>query len=388
MPAAPISCPICARPCAADAPRCPACGTDLYDPAVRELVGAPPAPEAPAIVAGELATARVLGCTRDGLADGKSARGLGLWLGLILLLSFVVPAFQVPHPYQRYVAATDTMEPAIRWEYKMVWDLVGGKARKPPPVVALLFPLAAGLLAVALALTPRVPPVVRAGGLALLGLLGLALCLGPHGRYAFTPHTLITVTNLGMLVGGVGVAWRLLEPTSSEARWVLVAGAGLSLIGLLIPAGALWRQLPGEYRSYADLLGFRVENATPLQAILGGLDRRAAPILFLSLWAALPILVMPLAIGFAWPRPQGPWDKAAPVLRPLAYLILLYLPVAYALYAFNMLGWGSVGADATFLPRARLILIAAPLALFAQLGALACVSGLRRKASAPAADRL
>ena len=256
----------------------------------------------------------------------------------------------------------------------MAWSLLsGGHA------LALLYPLVAGLLAIVVAIAPRVPALARTTVLAVLGLAGVAACLGGHGRMALTPETVLTVSSLGVLVAGVALALRILAPTSRSARGALAVGCALALGGLLLPAHALGRQFPGEFTAYARLLHFRVHDAIPLQAILGALDRRAAPVLFLGLWAGLPMLVLPLAIGFAWPQPGGPWDKAAPLLRPLGYLIVLHLPLAYALYAFNMTGWTDVGAEAAFLPRARLALLALPLALLAQAGALGCVEILRRR---------
>src|SRR5262245_49685506 len=117
-------CPICDRPYAPGAVRCPSCGADLFDEDVRALGQAAHAPgAAPPLEAGSLAIGKFLGVTRDGLAGGRSTRRLAALGALPLLVAFFVPAAQIAHPYRVYLPESSEWVTRIRWEHKMSWEL-------------------------------------------------------------------------------------------------------------------------------------------------------------------------------------------------------------------------------------------------------------------------
>jgi hypothetical protein len=322
---------------------------------------------APPVEAGALSASKFLLVSREGLREGGALRRLGLIGGVLLLVAFVVPVLITPAAYDVDTGAVTA------WDSVMSWDALDGG-----PKLALLYPLIAGLLGLALALVPRLPALARAGGLALLGVAGFALSLGQLGEPAGTPETLLTLTNLGIVAAGVGAAGRVLAPRSVWSRYAMIGGAAIAVIGYLVPMAKLHHALPIEFAMYDGALELDLTDASALGALTGGVDRRVPLLLFLALWGLVPIALLPGAAALAWRMPAEVWDKSSLGLRPLAWLAALYLPLGYALYLFNVTGWPDDGASPFLVARARLLLIATALGLWTLFGALAvCLDRFR-----------
>lgn len=376
------ACPICQKPWRSDTSICAACGADLYDPDVQALAGqafsAGDSLRMAAAEAGALSVGKILGLRQETLVDGSGLRKLAGLGGVLLLLAFVAPALREFD----FVWRGDHWKPKA--SYFMSWELL-----RDGPVVALLYPLLAGLVGLAVALVPRLSGAVRGQILAATGLIGVVLCLGPLGDYGYAPTQAATLTTLGVVVAGVSIAARMLLPHSMPARWGLVAGGGLFLLGLLIPAGDLSARLPFEYLRYSDYLELEFEGTVPLIGLLKGIKPGASEVLFMSAWHLLPLFALPAAAIFAWRKPGGVWDKGGYALRPLAWVLVLYIPLTYALYTFMAVGGGAGGLKAqqqlesALIGRARLGVISFALLLWAQFGLLAALIG-QRKAGAPA----
>jgi hypothetical protein len=278
-------------------------------------------------------------------------------------------------------------------EFTASWHLVHGASALR--VIGLFFPLVAAIAALVLAFAPKITAEVRAWGLAALGLIGIGLCAGELGEFAATPTNMSYIATLGLLTAGVGVTIRMLMPQESGARWAMLAGATIFVIGLLIPAGDMSTRLPVEFQFRPSQLHLNFDDAMPLKTIAGGLKKihwdegelwNSKPrsgfvveVLFLALWLLLPLIALPAVCALGWRRVQGVWDRTGHALRPLAWLVVLYLPLTYALYTFNATGWSDERAHSVMYGRFRLFLIVIPFALWAQFGSAAVlVDRLRR----------
>jgi hypothetical protein len=178
------------------------------------------------------------------------------------------------------------------------------------------------------------------------------------------------------------VALRLHDPGSTTARRALVALGGLAIVALFIPISGASRVLPLELRFYiqdAEALA----SASTIGAFAEVINRDAN-VLFVCLWAFLPLALIPGAIALAWPRPSGVWDTSGKILRPLGWIIAFFVPLAYLLYAFNLTGWDMPGlvstgeyvaryddfVKTTMVSRTKLALLAGGFSLWATLGTL------------------
>lgn len=390
QPKTPYACPICHAAWRGNTNQCASCGADLYDPDVQAMAGATAgAPGAsqnmPGIASGTLSVGRFLGVSPEGIADGSTLRRYGLFGGISLLVAFVLPALRTVH---REFAGTDPSgNPIIKTasDFTSSWTLLA-----KGPALALLFPLVAGLLGLAVAFVPRLSRDVRAKLLALCGLAGLVLCVGKLGQYGMAPESLLSLSVLGMVVAGIGMTARMLTPRSDAARWVLIAGAALVVVGYLIPIPDLAARLPLEFQFRPGQLDLDLSNAMPLTAIAGGMKKIsyggrsgfAVEVLFVAFFLLLPLVATPAAAWLSWRKQSGVWDKSGHALRPLAWFIVLYLPLSYALYTFNASGWDNEGAASAMFGRARLLFIVTPLALWAQFGLYAAVAGRFQETSA------
>jgi hypothetical protein len=196
------------------------------------------------------------------------------------------------------------------------------------------------------------------------------------------PTQVATLVTLGVLLGGVAAAARALLPGSMPARWALVVAGLLVAAGLLIPVEDLTPRLPYDYAFYAQWLEVDVADAVPLAAIAKGVDRRAVGVFFVAVWMLVPLVLVPAVAALGWKRPEGVWDKDGLALRPLTWLLVLYLPILYALMAFSATGWDDQLSQSAMIGRLRLFVIALPLALWAQLGFLAVLVTARPAAPA------
>jgi hypothetical protein len=117
----------------------------------------------------------------------------------------------------------------------------------------------------------------------------------------------------------------------------------------------------------------------PISAIAGGVDRRASEMIFVALFLLAPLLLIPLATLLAWRQPKGIWDKDGLALRPLTWLLLMYVPFLYALMAFSAFGWDNPLAEAAVVGRLRLFVLSLPCVIWAQLGLLSLVLAPRAR---------
>jgi hypothetical protein len=367
-------CPVCEAPWRSDTNVCTSCGADLYDPDVQAFaqgrapgtvpVGAnDPAREAASGDAGTLGAGQILGVRAEGLADGSALRRLGVVGGLALLVAFVLPALR---EFEREGARWIGDDWHFVGILKFSWDLMGqGHA------LALVYPLVAGVGGIALGLVPGLSPAWRGKLLALLGLVGIVVSAGPLGTYALAPTDLATLPTLGILVAGGAMAWRMLAPGSVRARQALVAAGVIFVVGMVLPVADLAPRLPFDYSF--DRLNVELAHAVPVVQIARGLDRRALALFFVAVWLLAPLVLVPAAAALSWRKPRGVWDKDGLALRPLAWVLVLYLPILYALMAFSATGWEDQLSKSAVLGRTRLILVVAPFALWAQLGMLAAL---------------
>ena len=310
-----ITCPICRATNAPGNHLCQKCGADFSDPDVLAMAPGDSAtlPSSSLGEAGALAEDKFLGIALDDLLSGKSLRALALIGAILLVICTLIP---VTANYKTWL---------------MVWKSIDGG-----PWFALLFPLVAAGIGVAVFASRRLEPWVRAVMLAGTGLVGVFFSLAPLGKYAAAPERILPVFAIGMLMAGIGILIRIYRPTDINGRWAMIAGAPLAFLGLVIPLVASDKALPGEFRLFFRTL--EITDVSPLTAYYNGLDHDAM-VQLLSLWGLLPVLVLPIAAAVAWKQPSGVWDKSSPALRPMAWFLVLYVPLTYAVYVFNVFGW-------------------------------------------------
>lgn len=355
-------CPVCAQRNPPHTMRCTACGADFSDPDVQALAGVD-ASSLDLGASGSLASSVFLGVSEDGLTSGTSLRSLAVVGAALAGLGFLLPV------------STDFVELGAAWN-------AGG------PTFALWFPVVALLAGVVVAALPRIAPLHRAGLLTAVGVVGL-LTLPSLAALGGAPEKALVPLTLGLALVGTGLVLRLMSPHSQPARLLVAAGAIATVAGLLLPVGDADSALPVELRFYLDdALG----TAPPAQAYTT-VFQPDPTIVFVTLLALLPLLVAPIAAGLAWPRPSGAWDRLDLVLRPLAWLCVLYWPLSYALSALNVMGWDyarSVIIDHRYISvddfttsalagRLRVAVLALGYALWAQLPAVTLHHALARR---------
>ena len=323
-------CPVCGRKSTfATTMRCRGCGADFYDADVRALArahdgeGTTPGARAQDTAAGALASSRVLWLPLEPTQAHASLRKLAGIGAALLIAAFFIP-----------------LSPDYA-SFQMAWSLLDrGQA------VALLLPPVAAALGLAAALIRPLAIWQCAALLVVPAAVGL-LTLPALGHFAGTPHTPVPLFLLGMSVAGAALIVRILRPTSREARHGVVLGAVLALIGQLVPVADPTGLLPVELLFYpgAEALGpVAMPVAAPLAAFSGDML-----VLWVCLYLLLPLALLPAAALAAWPRPRGPWDQWDTTVRALTWLVVLYLPLGFALYLFDMMGWG-LGIRGVVLP--------------------------------------
>lgn len=306
---------------------------------------------------GSLASNKFLGISIDSLCDGVALRKLAIAGAIALAIGFLIP---MAPSYQR------------QWP----WELLGGGAWLS---LSLLFPIIAAAVGLAAVLLRKLKPVAVAAMLCASGVIGLALCIPGLGDLAGTPSKLMPLLALGLVAAGSALVVRSVDPDSGLARKTLAAGAGLAVVGLLIPLSDAYQFLPTELWFYIDTE--KLGSASPLGAYADAFNRD--PIVFFSaLYLMLPAVLLPIAAAIAWPRPRSHWDGSGLVLRPIAAVVLLYVPIGFALYLFNMMGLSDNslvylhGDVLTFeefsgklmIGRAKLLVLGGGFAMWAQLG--------------------
>jgi hypothetical protein len=343
--------------------RCGFCAADLWDPEVRAMERSAPMENEEIPEDGVLA-GRFLGATRESLSSGAFAERLAVLGAVLIAIGIVTPLRQ----------------PGFLARTRMIWGELAGASgvRK----VALCLPLLALVAGIVVSVTRRLSPVARGWILVVSG-GALFVGLGALGVNAALPEKTHTLVNLGILVAGAGTVTRMLLPTSREARWALIAGAAILFVGYLIPYHDAATYLPAEFSEFSIVLDMDLERTPLFAAYYKGLDMRAAHLFFLSAWGLLPLALVSAAAGIAWPTKGGRWDRYGQILRPIGWALVLYVPLAHALYAFNLLGATNREANEALLTRLGMILLAVPAALWVQFGAATIVAG-RRARSEPA----
>lgn len=300
-------CPICDHRNPASAIRCTACGAAFDDPDVRTLAGLPPVADlAPA---GGLSSSRFLGVSLDGLGE-PAALGRVARIAAVLLL----------------VAALLPMSPDFQG-LDFVWSHLGAR----PLALGLTFAVLLALIGAGWIDRLARPAFALA---AVLSTLGMVL-LPALGHFGGAPQAVLPLHAIGLVVAGAALIVRLARPGAAGARVALGAGALLAAVGLFLDLGD-GGGLP------IELGGRRLaEEASTGGAYLALLQLEAANpfILFGALALFLPVVAALTCAVLAWPRPSGPWDRAALALRPLGWLIVLHAALFAAELAFNMTGW-------------------------------------------------
>ncbi|MCA9674134.1 MAG: hypothetical protein KC464_03750, partial [Myxococcales bacterium] len=193
----------------------------------------------------------------------------------------------------------------------------------------------------------------------------------PLGFVAGAPRALPALTWLGLTCAGVGVAVRVLRPGELVARWLVVAGAALFLIGALWPHDDIARVLPEELAALHP--PWQPASGTILGTAWDGLGVGAL-VAVVSAWWLAPVALLPLVTLLTWRRPTGLWDGAGHWLRLLGAAVAMWLPLACALLAFNLMGWDAPRDLADLvLGRIRLALYATAATLWVVGGATAAI---------------
>lgn len=364
----PFDCPICRVSNPAGAHLCVSCGADFSDPDVLAMASAPGASASFSASrlggAGVLADTRLLGFNLDGLVDGSGLRKLAGIGGAILLLSFLLP---LTHEFRDWLWGPSTISKG--------------------PTFAALYPLVAGIIGLAVAFAPRLKPWVRAAILVGTGLLGALVALAPYGKYAGTSEHALPLLFTGLLLAGAGIATRLFYPRAPEARYALALGSLLAIVAMVIPRGDTGAALPVEFRFYLDS---EFRDMSLLSAYSKGFGKDAM-VMFGGLLALTPVWLLPLTTGLAWATPREVWDRGSFALRPMAWSIVLFIPVMFAFLAFNVTGWEDFDSvivegrvykldaytDALLAGRVRLAAMIAFPVLWVQLGAVALYAHFR-----------
>lgn len=368
MAANSIICPICDRDNARDARRCRSCGADFEDAELAAQIGRPlggPVGDDEEI---NLSSDRFLGIRWLGLEVGGDLRLLALIGAALFTVAALIPV-------------------NLDFEgVKATWSVLD-----KGPTFALLLPVICAALGVALA-TPLgrfLPAPVLAGVLAAAGFTVLLFGLVPFGASAALPEVTPWLVWIGLPLAAAGVAVRVMKPRDLHARWVVVGGAVLVVLGMLIPRTDARTVLPGEYVLYmfdANLL-----DTSMLGASLDGFEHDVM-VRFLSMWHMFGIALVIAAAGLSIPTPKGPWDSLGMILRPIGFALVFYIPLTYTLYTLNIAGWRGVDVrwkdryiewdaftNALFAGRARSALVAFPAAAWAAAG----LAGLWASAIAP-----
>ena len=345
-------CPVCSQNNPSNSMRCSSCGADFSDPDVMAMMGEDVSNiVAPEVAAGSLAHGKVLGFSEQGLISGSSVRRLALVGAIFLVAAFLVPV------------SIDFDERVLVW-----------KALDSAPAIALLFPALAALMGLVAFIAP-LHAWQRSATLVSAGVIGIAT-LPFLGGLSGSPEKLLPLIWLGTLIGGWGLLLRCYDAQSDLARKVIIGGAVIAIAGFFLPISDPQKAVPLELRFY-----FResMDSASAFTAYKTVFNRDPT-VYFSTVYLFMPIVLLPLAATLSWAKPTGAWDKSGMFLRPLAWLAVLYVPLGFALFAFNLLGendgrvviertmhaWNDVTSHA-LLGRLRLLALGAVFALWASM---------------------
>lgn len=339
-----MKCPICDRENDRDARRCRSCGADFEDPDIAAQLDRPRLDEDED---GEidLSGGRYLGVRWIGLEVGGDLRRLALIGGILFAVVALLP---------------------VKFDVSDVQASWNAMDRGPHVALALPFILAAIGIVLATPVGRGLPPVALAGVLTVAGAVTLPLGFPKMGEFAGTPTHTLWLPWFGTAIAAAGVVLRVLRRKDPYARWIIVGGAVLVLIGMVLPHGDARGFLPFEFRLYVHRKD--LADSGLISAWLEGYDSDSM-VRFLSLWHLFELVLLGLAVAFAMRPSTGPWDSAGLVLRPLGFVLVFHLTLTLALYAFNVMAW-SAGREvyrnwddavtALFAGRGRLALLSVP----------------------------
>ncbi len=350
-----IPCPVCSQNNPSNSMRCSSCGADFSDPDVMAMMGEDVSNiVAPEVAAGSLAHGTFLGFSEEGLVTGGAVRKLALVGSIVLIAAFLVPV-------------------SINFEERvMAW-----KALESAPSIALLFPALAALMGLVAFVAP-LQTWQRSATLVAAGMVGITT-LPFLGSLSGSPEKLLPLIWLGTLVGGWGLVLRCYDAQNMFARKLAIGGAVIAFVGFFLPLSDPQQAVPLEMRFY-----FRESmDSGSAFTVYKTVFNKDPMVFFSSLYLFLPLAVLPLGAALAWAKPSGAWDKAGMLLRPVAWLAVLYVPIGFALFAFNLLGendgrvfinnavysWNDVTSHA-LLGRLRLLALGAVFALWASMPAM------------------
>lgn len=353
-----MNCPICDRDNDRDLRRCRSCGADFEDPEIAAQLGRPVADGTDEDGEIDLSGGRYLGLRWLGLEVGGDLRRLAAIGGVLFALVAVLP---VKLGFGPAVAS---------------WSAMGHG-----PTVALALPFLLGALGLALA-TPLgrgLPPVAVAGLLAAGGAAVLAVAFAPMGAHAGTTTHTLWLPWFGTAIVAAGIGLRVLRRKDPYARWIIVGGAVLVVLGMVLPHADARQVLPGEFSLYVR--GKDLADTGLLSAWSDGFDNDSM-VRFLSLWHLLELALLVLAIVVAMRPSTGPWDSNGMILRPLGVALIFHLTITFALYTLNVMGWsGAEGVywhdhyykwndftSGMFAGRARLALLTVPTTMWLTAG--------------------
>ncbi len=346
--------------------RCSSCGAAFDDPDVQALGGDAAAVSSSSLgEAGALSASRFLGFSLDDAAEGAASRRLAAVGCALVAVGFLAP-LTIDHAH---------LVP--------VWKLLDGG-----PAAALLFPLLAVAAAVAVALLP-LPGRARSAALVALGLAGIAT-LSFHGRYTGGPWAALTPFLFTMPLAGAAIAFRLSAPRSGAARVAVVGAAVLVAVSLFLPVPGAERLVPVEMQWF----GLVPQGTRSIFAEFSGIDSNAPLFLVLFVATWLPIALVAAAAALAWPATRGVWDTRGKLLRAVGWLVVLYLPLAYLVFAFHQLGMENAGyvrigewvasyanvVKTSMVARTKLAALAAGYSLWVAIGGLAILARRERSA--------
>lgn len=352
-----MNCPICDRANDRDARRCKSCGADFEDPELAAQLGLP-APGEDADGEIDLSGGRYLGIRWLGLEVGGDLRLLALIGGVLFGLIAILP---------------------VKLGFGSVQASWSALDHGPKLALVLPFVLAALGVAVGTPLGRGIPAVVVAGLLTAGGAAVLVFGLAPMGAHAGITTHVLWLPWFGTFIAAAGIALRVLRRKDPYARWVIVGGAVLVVIGMMIPQGDAREVLPGEFSLY--LRGKQLADTALLPAWLDGFDNDSM-VRFLSLWHLFELALLGLAIAVAMRPSTGPWDKMGMILRPVGLVLIFHLTFTLVLYTLNVMGWSGLSgvywhdsyyrwSDFTggmFAGRARLALLSIPATLWLVAG--------------------
>jgi hypothetical protein len=358
MAVASITCPICDRENARDARRCKSCGADFEDAELAEQIGRPVGGMTDDDGDINLLGDRYLGIRWLGLEGGSDLRLIALIGAVFFGIAAILPV------NLDYTSA------------KASWSLLS-----KGPTFALVLPAICAVLGIALA-TPLgriLPPAAVAGTLVAGGFAVLLFGLAPLGRSCGLPEKTAWFLALGYPIAAAGIAVRAMKPKDAYARWLVVGGAVLVIIGMALPHTDARPILPAEYQLVMkdrDLM-----DKSLLTASLAGFDHHLA-VRFLSIWHLFGMLLVVAAAALTLATPKGPWDTFGLVLRPMGVALVFMIPLTTALYMINIMGaptfdevygYGSYltwdeFSDALFAGRARMLVLTIPAAIWTATG--------------------